>query len=505
MSRASQVRTIVRNTAYNGLSQAASILSTLVLLPLLVRSFGAVEYGVLVLASSFGGWALLFDFGMSAAVTSRVADASAREDAEETATVIASATAVYTAIGLVWGVVLVALGWLGAPLFGLDGPRAALFFALMAVTAVAQAVYWTGLSTRDALAGLQRFDLIARVALFLVLAEVVGAVAVLTLDASPLMLGAVRGGALAVSGIAYRVVLARTPRSSARPTIECAVGLLKAGAPVFTMQVAQILNKQQTDRLVVGIFLGPAFVTVYEVAAKLASLVVSFMGVLSSAILPVAARLNAQRHDASMRALFERGSHLIALAVAPVTAGLIVIAPAFLEQWGGPSFVASATPARLLLAAQLLVPLYAVGDAILIGKGRFHIWIPGGIVLALLNVALSVALVGRWGVAGVALGTLVAALAEVVWYLWLFAPEVQLPLGRWIRTTALPLYALLLVPCTLITLGLSTPLADSMAGLAVLGVSSVAVYWAVAVALTIPSSMRAELVRSLRRGPAEAS
>lgn len=498
MSRG-QVATIFKNTVYNGLSQAASIASTLVLLPLLVRAFGAEEYGVLVLASSFGGWALLFDFGMNAAVTSRVADAIAREDTGEEAVTVASATAIYLTIGLVWGAVLAVLGQLGAPLFGLTDAQSALFSSLMLVTAASQAVYWFGLSTRDALAGMQRFDLIARVALFLVLAEVVGAVIVLITDSSPLLLGTIRGIALAFGGVAYRVMLRRTLKDKALPNRTRVTELLKAGAPVFTMQVAQILNKQQTDRLVIGLFLGPAAVTVYEVAAKLASLVATFMGVLSSAILPVAARLNAQRHEASLRALFERGSHLITMAVAPVAAGLIVIAPSFLVQWGGSTFAASATPARLLLAAQLLVPLYTVGDSILISKRRFHIWIPGGIVLALLNVVLSVVLVGPWGVTGVAFGTLVSAFIEIVWYMWLFVGEVGISLRAWLTKTVLPLYALLIVPAALIGAGLTTSLRESMLGLAVLGVTSVAVYWLLALRFTLTPELRMQLQSAVRR------
>jgi len=500
----SQIKTIARNTLYNGVSQAASVVSTLVFLPLIINEFGAGDYGILVLATSLASWALMFDFGVRVALTSKVAESTALENGEEVASAISSGTVIYTVIGIVCSLLLALFGLFGAGLFGLNAEQAALFTTLMLIMAFSQVVFWVGLSHRDALSGLQRYDLTSRVSMGLVLAEIAGAIAVVLLGASPVILAGIRGVALALAGLAYRVLYRRSaviPPARRAPSISMAKRLLASGAPVFSLQLAQILNRQQTDRLVVGLFLGPTFVTVYEVSAKLASMVSTLVGVLSSALLPVAAKLNAKNHEASLRALFERGSHLITLAAAPIVVALTVIAPSFLVLWGGQGFSASIVPAQLLLGARLLLPLYVVGDSILISKGRFGIWVPGGITLGVANVALSLVLVRYWGVAGVAAATLITAIAESVWYMRVFSPEIRLDGVAWVKHTVVPLYALLVVPLGLAVAGSMTPLAESLLGLTVITAVAVGAYWLLAARFTLSASSRAQLLAAVRLAP----
>ena len=73
ISRHQQKQRILRNTAANAAAQAATMLSTLVLLPLLVRAFGLSAYGTLALATSVTGYALLLDLGISATLIRMVA------------------------------------------------------------------------------------------------------------------------------------------------------------------------------------------------------------------------------------------------------------------------------------------------------------------------------------------------------------------------------------------------------------------------------------------------
>ena len=92
---------------------------------------------------------------------------------------------------------------------------------------------------------------------------------------------------------------------------------------------------------------------------------------------------------------------------------LIVLAEPFVRAWFGDGFETSVAVARMLVAAQLFVPLYLVGDIILMATGRFSLWVRPGLLLALTNVVLSVVLVRSFGLIGVAFGTLLAGLLEL--------------------------------------------------------------------------------------------
>ena len=96
----------------------------------------------------------------------------------------------------------------------------------------------------------------------------------------------------------------------------------------------------------------------------------------------------------------------------------------FIRAWFGPGFEASIRVARLLVLAQLFVPLYQIGDPMLIGKGRFCLWVPSGLLLALLNLVLSVIFVGLFGLVGVAFGTGARCFLELPLYAWLILREI---------------------------------------------------------------------------------
>jgi O-antigen/teichoic acid export membrane protein len=78
----SEKRRIVVNTLFNGIAQFAAVLSALVFMPLLIKGFGATDYGLYLLASSAFAYASLLDLGVGASLTKMTAEAAARNDRE---------------------------------------------------------------------------------------------------------------------------------------------------------------------------------------------------------------------------------------------------------------------------------------------------------------------------------------------------------------------------------------------------------------------------------------
>ena len=286
--------------------------------------------------------------------------------------------------------------------------------------------------------------------------------------------------------------------------MEDAKAILRSGSSIFVLQIAQVMSRQQTDKLVLGIFLGPAAVTLYEIGSKLNSLMSVFTSWTVSAILPVASQLNAREQHHSLRSLFLRGTKIIATLAAPMSAILITIAAPFIAAWLGAGFEQAVPVAQLLLLSQILLPLYQLGDQILIGKDRFSLWVPGGVTLALLNIVLSVVLVQRLGLIGVALGTFVAVALEFPWYLRVFSKEMELPIREWLAKTAWPSYPLLVVPVAIAWLGSQTVLGGSIVGLLAVAAVALAAYWAAMWFLGFSAIERADMLAVLRRAPREA-
>jgi O-antigen/teichoic acid export membrane protein len=191
--------------------------------------------------------------------------------------------------------------------------------------------------------------------------------------------------------------------------------------------------------------------------------------------------------------------------IAPITTVLIVLAVPFITAWFGPGFEEAGRIAQLLLASQLLLPLYQLGDQVLIGKNRFSVWVRGGMTLAVLNVALSLVLVQFWGPIGVAAATLIACLLEFPWYARVFGREMALDLGPWLRKTAWPVYPLLLIPAAVALLAVSAGVASTPIQVAAVAAASLLAYWAAALPLAYSADERTYLRELLRRGQRGAS
>ncbi|MBU4556539.1 MAG: polysaccharide biosynthesis C-terminal domain-containing protein [Actinobacteria bacterium] len=492
---------IVANTAINGAVQLVSIASTLVFFPLLVKAFGVEDYGVYVLALSVTGIATMFDFGIGASTIRLVARHAAVDDERGLGRVVSSAFGLLLLLGLLIGAVVASLAMIAGSLFNINDVQAETLRTLLLIGAAMQIWYWPSSIAATVLSGLERYDLLARNS---VLSTVLGALAILAIlltgagPSSLMLMGAV---VMVVTSIANMIAVfsIKSPKGLALlPSRPFAQEILVGGAPIFVATLTQFFNREQADRIVVGVFIGPAGVVVYEIAAKLSMLVAQLTGLTTSAWLPVASGMEARGEGAWLEDIFIRAARYITLAITPLMAVIVVLSAPFIAVWFGAGFESSVGVARLLVLSQLLVPLYQAGDAVLISKGRLSAWVGWGLLLALLNVGLSIVFVQYFGVAGVALGTFIVGMVDFPLYARLIVRETQITWRRWL-STAKAGYLLLPVPIAVSAVLALTPLVDSFLGVVFAGVVAVGVYWACAYLLVLSPSERAQLGDRLRR------
>lgn len=478
------------------------MLSTLVFLPLLVRAFGLPVYGVMALSVSVSAYAVLLDLGVSATVVRIVAERIAKDDQGGAMRAMFSAVGIYSVVGVGVALIMFVLGVFAGSLFRVSPSEGDLLRILLWIGAATQLWYWPTSVARDGLFGLQRHDLVSGVTLAVGLGDILGTIYVLVSHSGPVVLLSIRAAEVVVASLANAVLLSGVlPKAARRVSASVAdvKAILKSGSSIFALQVAQVMSRQQTDKVVLGVFLGPAAVGIYEIAAKLNSLISTLIGLTASAVLPVAAELNASEQHDALRSLFLRGTKVVATLTAPLIAIMIAIAAPFIAAWCGPQYAKAVPVAQILLLSQALLPLYQLADPILIGKNRFHLWVPGGLTIAFVNVILSVTLVRTLGIVGVALGTLGAVVAEFPWYASVFGREMDLPIREWLLKTAWPMYPLLIVPAAVAYLGGRTPLGVSITGLAIVVAVAAAVYWVLTLRLGYSPVERADLLSIVRR------
>ena len=491
---------LVRNTVANIIAQAVATMTALITLPIMLDAFGQSVYGVFVIAGSVVGLAAMFDLGVGITTVRNIAAQVERvrrgEGSTELSETVGAAVALYGAMGVVVALVLAGLGAYAQQVFAVDATQAQLLRLMLWVYAGAQLLVWPANVGRLVLGGLQRYDWQMWVTIGQTVANAAAIVVVLALGQGPLVLTALYALTSLAAGGAV-VVLARralphgsVPRTAAiaRTDLDKLRQVVGVGLPVFTIQIAALLMRQQTDRIVLGMFLGAAAVAIYEVAAKMSALVAQMNDLATSALLPYVSGLDAAGEKERTHLTFLYGSRYMGLLIVPVLVMLTVWAPQIVGVWVGGQIgdgsSQASLAARLLILSQFGLTLYMVADSLLISRGRFGKWAPYAVALAIFNVGVSIALVGRFGIAGVAAGTLAATVLEAPLYVRFVLRETGVSLSEWVRSTVGPaLVATALTAALAVTAANIAPLTSliqlALAAAAVLGAAYLATYGAI--------------------------
>ena len=390
----------------------------LLMVPLLLGHLGAATYGLYAALTSVVGYFSLLTFGSSLTVPRFVADHAARGERDALSRFVSTYFAVYLVMALTG---LVA-GFAVAPLL-----TKALIVPPQLVGAVAPAwrlvvAGWAaGLGAgflQSLLIGLGQVHLSNLAASGRTVLNLALAAAILwsggRLDA--LLVGLLVAALL--SGIAL-FVLVRIfhPEIRIAPSLAGLATLRRSGRPAayyFLMQIAA-LAVMGTDNIVISVFLGVDRVAAYAVAFQLWALAIAALWSGVDVLLPFFARWSALDEAERLRSSYLR---VTKFAFAGTVLAAILLA-AYGRQaigwWVGPSlFVGNRVLWVFCLLLLIATPIHTAA-LVLAGLGRHRAPALGGGVEAILNLALSILLVRRLGVLGVALGTLVAGVLTNGW------------------------------------------------------------------------------------------
>ena len=413
-------RTLTRNTAWNYTGFAVNLLTNLLLFPWVVHEIGDAAAGIWLLLGSVTGYMGLLELGLVPSLAQSVAVYRSKGDSAGINRAASSAFLVLLLLALV------PLGLLAAVplLVGLLQVPASLVRQATLVFSVAIA----GLAARMPLAayqaillGTQRQDRCNQLWILIISAKLLlsacllwlgfGLLAIVTMEAL-VHLGAgvlqIRWARAEVPGLAVGVRFAR--RGEAR-------ALVGYGTSLLAVTLCSLVV-EQTDRLVIGGFLPIAMVTYYSAAWKLYMLAYSVPTTLVQAVTTVAGHLFGSDDRSALRRLFLRMTKYSVAVSWPLVLSLGFCAHVLLDLWMGPDFARHAGVLQALVVAFAVTAHNHVGYSVLIGIRRIGptVW-QYSLPQAVLNLALSLWLVGRMGILGVALGTMIPAL--LLEYFWL--------------------------------------------------------------------------------------
>jgi O-antigen/teichoic acid export membrane protein len=402
---------VVTGTATRYALLAVNIVLGLALMPFTIRHLGTAEYGLWMLVASLTYYFQLLDLGYGSGLVRHVTDADARGDVAGINTVLSTFVVVYAGLGLLAAAGMLILIFGVVPRFpnlsALDIRRGQMLLAIIGVRIVLgfpMTVFGAVTTAR------QRFALNNSVAI---------AVAVINGIVTYVVLGSGHGlvalvASTTIVGLASYVGYAWTarrafpelrirPSSFSRSLVR---DVTTFSVYVFIIDVAVQIGFN-LDNIVIGAALGTSAVAVYAVALRVADYQRQLCNQFNGLLFPLAVRFGAGGRRAELESMLIEGTRIALIMVTGVTICVIGLGGPLIAIWMGPAFEAGIVPLYVLaLTGVVLVGQGPLGN-ILLGAGRHRLVAYSSLAEAIANLALSVLLVRRFGMLGVAVGTAV--------------------------------------------------------------------------------------------------
>jgi O-antigen/teichoic acid export membrane protein len=193
------------------------------------------------------------------------------------------------------------------------------------------------------------------------------------------------------------------------------------------------------DALVIGAFLSTSAVAVWTVGQRVAEVTQRLTNQLNDVLFPTVVDNSAAARTNRLQAIFIQGTRLSLGTVIPLGGATMLMAGPLVQAWVGSQFSASVLVLRLLSLAVIIRVGNATAGTVLKGAGGHRLVAFTNVGAALVNIAISIALVRPFGLAGVAIGTVIpVCLASTLVLFPAGCRRVQLPVWRAVTEAVWP-------------------------------------------------------------------
>lgn len=431
---------VSRNVFSNWAALAINLVISFFLAPFVVNRLGSLYYGIWVIMMQLTGYIYLLDFGVRESVIRFVSKHNAKRDLSQLELVINAALRIYGVISLICIGLGVGLAAAFPLVFNVSPEAVPTAQHVVMITAVNMAQFFIFNVYVGVLMGIQRFDVFNKISIVFTFIRV--GLIVLFLSQGY--------GILALAYIQLFINFGSNLLVYLKARIHVPVRIRLRIAPTAFKQVVKSLVNYSffvllnnicqkiifyTDALVIGIFLPASAITYYAIAGNLIEYLRKFVISMASVFNPLTSELDARNELAKIQNLLILGSKISLLLGLPICIIYFIMGSRFIGIWMGPEFAAPAGEVLMILAITHLfsLPHHSI-SSIFYGLSRHHIIAYLRVFEAIANLAISLLLVKRYGIVGIALGTAIPHIISVVFVLpVLVVKSLGLKLSNYVR------------------------------------------------------------------------
>jgi O-antigen/teichoic acid export membrane protein len=195
----------------------------------------------------------------------------------------------------------------------------------------------------------------------------------------------------------------------------------------------------ELDEIIIGVFLGAAPVAVWAVADRIISATQRLTNQSNTVLFPLIVDSDVSQRIGRLQTVLIEGTRLSLATVTPIAIVLIVLAEPIVRSWVGPAMLAAAPVVQILALAVTFRVATATATTLLKGSGHVRYLAFVNLGTGVANAAMSAALIGPFGLVGVAIGTLVPVMISSVFLTFPVAcARVQVPVADAARRAIWP-------------------------------------------------------------------
>lgn len=409
---------ILRNIASNWMGFVINAAITLALTPYVLYELGVARYGIWTLTSSIVGYYGFLDLGFRAGVTQYLTRYLALRDFEKASDCTSSAVVALSLIGICVVALSIGGSYVAPSLFAIPDDMAREAFWCILIVGISSAVQIIFSPYASVFTAMQRFDLTNLIAIGTRLLNAGGVVAAISMGYGLIGLSIVMGSSNIVEYlIRWRVAYRLLPeldvawrRSNLAQLCEIASfggwNLLNSINSYVYYHVPNIL---------IGAFMPVAAVGYYALAIGLLKTVKSVLSPVGQVIYPVAVEIHTRGNEKELLRLYHDGSRLMILAMISVVLAAMFWSEDFYRLWIGEEYVSGdqfhsvALLFQILLISVFTTYISNIAGQILVGSGGIRMIAIALICGSALNLMFCVILIGPYGLAGIAMSTVIAS------------------------------------------------------------------------------------------------
>jgi len=432
----------MRSAASNYLGRFVNVGVWLLLTPFILNRLESTLYGLWMLVVSVMAYASLLDFGIASAITKYVAEYRAKGQSTEAQQLVGTALVIYLILGSIAVVISIIVAPLFSRIFHVPPENRSTAMWLVILAGLGTGLALPSNSIGAVLRGLQRFDIL----------NLIGVISTLFLAGCTVVVLLLGGGVIGVAAIGIAInllMLAPTIWTIHRIAPDLRFGLVGGsrkmlgkvtsfGWSMFMLRIGGQLETK-TDEIVIGAFLPVSSITPYNLARRLSGLPQMLTEQFLTLLLPLASKLHAENDQDRLRSLYMVSTRLTLAIFLPVGVSFIFLAGPFLAVWVGQAFADYAPLVIILSIAGMIDTSTWPAGSVLQGMGLPRFSGIMSIVSGVSNLVLSLILVQKIGLTGVALGTLFPTCIVCLGFVHPYVIRmIRVPLREVIRQVILP-------------------------------------------------------------------